>query len=71
MKQRGGKTGGSIDKKPPNSMRKQGEKLIICYFVRCCSAKGEKPPKPNLENGGGKPDAALNFLAPRSMLKKS
>ena len=38
-------------------MRKQGRKPIIYSFICCCFAEGEKLPKPNQENSGGKPDA--------------
>ena len=41
MKKQGEKTGGSINKKPPNSMRKRGGKPIICG----CFAEDKKPSK--------------------------
>ncbi len=50
MRKQGGKTGGlkpgtQLMKNLLNSMRKQGEKPIICYF-----AGDENPPKSSEEN---------------------
>ncbi len=56
MRKRGEKTGGSINEKPSNLMRKQGGKPIIYGFLYYF-AGGEKPPKPNEKNGRGTPDA--------------
>ncbi len=46
MRKRGGKIGDSINKNPPNSMRKHGGKPIVYCFTG-----GEKPPKSNWKNG--------------------
>ena len=48
MKKRGEKTGDLIDEKPPKLDEKQGRKLIIHCFLRCCSTGGEKSPKLDL-----------------------
>ncbi len=42
MRKRGGKTGDSIDEKPPNPVGTEEENRSFR-----CFAMGEKPPKPN------------------------
>ncbi len=66
MRKRGEKTGDSINEKLPDPMGTEEENRSFR-----CFARGENPPKPNQENGGGKPKDALDFLAPWGTLKKS
>ena len=53
MKKWGGKTGDSIDEKPPKLNQETRRKPIIYYYF----VRGKKPLKLSQKNGEKKPDA--------------